>query len=73
MTKPARSDFETWRKHLGLNITEAGEALGISYETARNLNAGISRQTGEPALPDLRTRLAMAALALRIPPWGTTA
>jgi len=71
MTKPARSDFEAWRQHLGLNITEAGEALGISYDTARNLNAGVSRQTGEPVELDRRTRLAMAALALRIPPWGT--
>ena len=65
--------FEAWRKHLGLDIKAAAEALGISYDTARNLNMGYSRVDGSPIVLDLRTRLAMAALALKLPPWGTTA
>lgn len=59
-----------WRARLGLSQRAAAAELGISLTTWQQLEAGISRQTGEPVAADRRTLLACAALEAGMAPMG---
>lgn len=72
MTGTARkTSFTRWRHEMGFTQEHAARALGRSLHWVRVMDAGHRYDTGEPALPDLVTRYAMAALAKRPPlePW----
>lgn len=64
-----KDDFRAWMGVMGFKTQgQAAEALGVSVETVGNFLAG-QRRDGKPALIDLRTALACAALAQGIGPW----
>jgi DNA-binding XRE family transcriptional regulator len=55
-------DLKAWRAMLNLNLTQAGEQLGVHRNSMRNY------ESGETAIP-LTVALACAALAFNLPPW----
>jgi predicted transcriptional regulator len=70
MQRSIATDFRRWRKHLKLSQAGAAEALGLSLSRVKDLDAGIHRGTGAPAVPDRKLRLAMAAVAAGLAPWN---
>ncbi len=62
--------FKHWRASLGLTQAGAGGALGISTSWIKQLDAGTRRDGKGEAKPDRRTRLAMAAIKAKLPPYG---
>lgn len=66
-----KSEFQAWREEMGFSLTEAAEALGISRSHVINLVAGENRnETGNKIELTRTQRLAMAAVAKRLKPWG---
>ena len=57
-----------WREKMGWTQAQAAEALGISVPTYQRHELGKNLQTGKAVEPDLRTRLACAALLAGLPP-----
>lgn len=57
-----------WREQMGWTQAQAAEALGISVPTYQRHEMGKNLQTGQAVEPDLRTRLACAALLAGLSP-----
>ena len=66
--KPKKHSFAAWRDAMGYSLSEAAEALGISRRHVVILIAG--EQSGKTVEPTRVHRLAMAALAKGLAPWG---
>lgn len=62
------SALKMWRKRAGLNQREAARRLNLSLKGYQELERGKKFDTGEPVEPDLRTRLACAAIENGLPP-----
>jgi len=71
MTDRPKTNFKRWREHMGFTQAQAADALGISADWVKRLDAGKRYDTGAPAVPDHATRIAMAALANHpgLKPW----
>lgn len=57
-----------WRETMGWTQAQAAAALGISVPTYQRHELGKNLQTGQAVEPDLRTRLACAALLAGLAP-----
>lgn len=57
------------REKFCLTQSEMAEKLGVSRATWVRIETGIDQQTREPVAIDLRTRLALAALAAGLKPF----
>lgn len=66
-----RSSFRIWRDRMGWTQDEAAENLGLSKSQVANFDAGVSRTSGEAAIPSLATRKLMTAYArgIELEPW----
>lgn len=62
------SALKMWRKRAGLSQREAAKCLNLSLKGYQELERGRKFDTGEPVEPDLRTRLACAAIESGLPP-----
>jgi transcriptional regulator with XRE-family HTH domain len=58
--------FKAWRKHMGLTIVEAAEALGVSEGSVELYERGARREDGRPVIVPKPVELACAALALGV-------
>lgn len=69
------TEFRRWRRQLGFTQAEAADALGLSKSQIENLDQGIDRTRGRPAIPSLAVRHLMREIAdgLRIEPWPAEA
>lgn len=59
------AEFIEWQREMGWKAPETARRLGISVNTVYAY-----RSDGVPKRDEMRTRLACAALAARIKPWG---
>lgn len=60
--------IKQWRARLGISQREAAKCLNLSLKGYQELERGRKFDTGEPVEPDLRTRLACAAIESGLPP-----
>lgn len=58
------AEFKAWRKHMGLTIVEAANALGVSTGSVELYERGARREDNRPVLIPKPVELACAALAL---------
>jgi transcriptional regulator with XRE-family HTH domain len=61
--------FALWLEYSGLSINEAAEKLDLGRNRVAAYKRGRTTKPVMPAIPDKRTRLAMAAIAFGIDPW----
>ena len=62
--------FARWMAEMGYTNPEAAIALGLSIARVQELRKGASYTTGDAAVPDQRTLLAMAAIKAGIQPYA---
>lgn len=64
------ADLRAWRESLPLTPPKAAQALGVSYATYRDWEAGTSRTSGKPITLPPMLGLACAALAAGLAPYA---
>ena len=63
------TDFARWMAEMGYTSAQAAEALGLSPARVQELKRGAAYTEGREGEPDVRTRLAMAALRAGLAPY----
>ena len=64
-----KTSFAVWLEYTGLSITQAAEMLDLKRNRVAAYKRGRTNKPVMSAIPDRRTRLAMAAIAMDVEPW----